>query len=99
MECKSKPNAIEFSKKGSFARTNFFYKLNRLSLGKKTSVPDWAIELILAVSMIIIWSQVILGNVSVADALMVTAIMFIIAFILRSLMFYVLLMTNKILKK
>ena len=63
------------------------------------SIPNWTIELILAVSMIIIWFQVIMGNVSVEDALMVTAIMFIIAFILRSLMFYVLLMTNKILKE
>ena len=90
---------LNSQKRGVFAMTKFFYKLNRLSLGKKMSVPDWAIELILAVSMIIIWSQVILGNVSVADAFMVTAIMFIIAFILRSLMFYVLLMTNKILKK
>ena len=62
-------------------------------------VPDWAIEFILAISLILVWSQVILGEVSDADAWMVTAIIFIVAFILRSLMFYVLLMINKNLRE
>jgi len=61
-------------------------------------VPDWAIELILALSLIIIWSQVIWGEVSDADAWMATGIIFIVAFIIRSLMFYVLMVINQRLK-
>jgi hypothetical protein len=59
------------------------------------SVPDLIIELILVISVIILWSQVIWGEVSDSDAWMVTAIIFIVAFVLRSLMFYVLKMINQ----
>ena len=62
------------------------------------SIPNWTIELILAISMIIIWSQVIWGAVSYTDALLLTAFLFILAFVLRSLMFYVLMMTSNRLK-